>query len=246
MTGLETREVPTGIPDVLETAALLREVTAGLIASSDFETALSRLVRTSRDAIAGVACCGVTLLRAGEPASAATSDPRLADLDDVRYGHGPAMAAIRGREPVWSADLRVETRWPRWTDRARALGVRGVLAVPVDIDDHVIGSINLYAREPGALTNREQLTAVLLAEHAGLLLNAVRDRARQAELNGELDEMLSAGEVIGQAIGVIMTQRGCSATGALQVLRSASAALALPLPEVADRLVSSVSRPRGR
>ena len=240
-----TKEITVETLGVLETAALLRELTAGLIASSDFDAALAQLVRTSRDAIPGVTWCGVTVLRAGEPASVAVSDAWMGDLDELQYGaDGPAMAAIRRRELVRSADLRTETRWSPWTGRARALGVQGVLSAPVDIDDHVIGSINLYARDPGVLTVHRQLTAMLLAEHAGLLLGAVRDRAREAAVAGELAETLSGGQVIGQAIGVIMTQRGCPATAALQVLRTASAALSIPLREVAERLVASVARPR--
>jgi GAF domain-containing protein len=243
---LETKEITTETLGVLETAALLRELTAGLIASNDFDAALAQLARTSRDAIPGVSWCGVTVLRAGEPASVVASDMRRSDLDRLQYGaDGPAMTAIRCRELVLAADLRTETRWARWTRRALALGVHGVLSAPVDIDDQVIGSINLYSRRPGVLTGHRQLTAMLLAEHAGLLLAAVRDRVRQAALAGELDETLAGGEVIGQAIAVIMTQRGCPAPEALQVLRTASAALSIPLREVADRLVTSVARPRG-
>jgi AmiR/NasT family two-component response regulator len=85
---------------------------------------------------------------------------------------------------------------------------------------------------------------MLLAEHAGLLLAAVRDRARQAARAGELDSSLLGDGVVGQAIGVIMTQRGCPAEEALDVLRSAASSLDIPLREVADRLVSTVSRPR--
>lgn len=241
----DTGEVSDDVPGVLETAALLREVTAGLIASDDFDAALARLARTTQDAIAEVTWCGVTVLRSGAPASVAASEARLRALDDVRYGtDGPAMTAIRQRELVWSADLRAETRWQRWTGQALTLGVHGVLAVPVDVDEHVIGSINLYAREPGVLGPAQQLTAMLLAEHAGLLLGAVRDRDRQAELVGEFVRKPSAGRIVDQAIGVIMTQRGCNATEALQVLRTASTALAIPVRDVAERLVTSVTRPR--
>ncbi|GAB3146038.1 GAF and ANTAR domain-containing protein [Micromonospora sonneratiae] len=242
---LETQETSVETLGVLETAALLRELTAGLITSDDFDDALAHLARTSRDAIPGVTWCGVTMLRAGEPASVAASDHRLSELDGLQHGvDGPPMAAIRRRELILSTDLRTEARWQPWTRRALALGVHGVLSAPVDIDDHVIGSINLYARDPDTLVGDRQLTAMLLAEHAGLLLAAVRDRARQAALVGELDGTLVNGELIGQAIGVIMTQRGCPAPEALQVLRTASAALSIPLREVAERLVASVARPR--
>ncbi|MFY1702539.1 MULTISPECIES: GAF and ANTAR domain-containing protein [Micromonospora] len=242
---LDTREPVEENLGVLETAALLRELTAGLLDVTDFDEALGRLVRITRAAVPGVAWCGFTTLRAGEPVGVAASDPRLAELDDLRHGPDtPAMSAIRRREMVFSADLSLEDHWPAWTRHAQELGVHGVVAAPVDIDDQVIGAVNLYAGAPGALSARRQLTAMLLAEHAGLLLAAVRERARQRALTGEQDATLLTEGVIGQAIGVIMTQRGCPAPEALQVLRSAASSLDIPLREVADRLVATVSRPR--
>ncbi len=242
---LDTRGSTIDTLGVLETAALLRELTAGLIAVTDFDEALDQLVRITRDAVPGVACCGFTALRAGEPAGVAASDPRLAELDDLRHGpDSPAMSAIRRREMVIAEDVDQESRWPAWTGRARGLGVRGVISAPVDVDEQVIGAINLYAGSAEGLTTRHQLTAMLLAEHAGLLLAAVRDRARQAAKAGQLDSTLLEEGVVGQAIGVIMTQRGCPAPEALDVLRSAAASLDIPLREVAERLVITVSRPR--
>ncbi|MEU6078573.1 GAF and ANTAR domain-containing protein [Micromonospora sp. NPDC047074] len=242
---LEMRDPAVERLGVLETAALLRELTAGLIAIDDFDEALDALVRIARDAVAGVSWCGFTALRAGEPAGVAASDGRLAGLDDLRHGpDSPAMDAIRLREMVLSDHLGREPRWPAWTPRARELGVHGVISAPVDVDEQVIGAINLYAGAADLLTPGHQLTAMLLAEHAGLLLAAVRDRARKAAQAGELDPAQLGDGVIGQAIGVIMTQRGCPAEEALDVLRSAASSLDIPLREVADRLVSTVSRPR--
>ncbi|MFG3706305.1 GAF and ANTAR domain-containing protein [Micromonospora sp. NPDC047670] len=242
---LEMRDPAVERIGVLETAALLRELTAGLIAVDDFDEALAALVRIARDAVDGVSWCGFTALRAGEPAGVAASDARLAGLDDLRHGpDSPAMDAIRRREMILSDHLGRESRWPAWTPRARELGVHGVISAPVDVDEQVIGAINLYAGAADLLTPGHQLTAMLLAEHAGLLLAAVRDRARQAARAGELDSSLLGDGVVGQAIGVIMTQRGCPAEEALDVLRSAASSLDIPLREVAGRLLSTVSRPR--
>nr|MDT0657460.1 GAF and ANTAR domain-containing protein [Micromonospora sp. DSM 115978] len=230
---------------VVETAAVLRELTAGLLAGADLDEALATLVRTARDAVPGACGCGVTLLRAGGPASVSATDPRLRDLDHPRHGaDGPAMTAIRRRECVRVENLAGEFRWRRWTRRAVGLGVYALIAAPFDVDDQVIGSLNIYARRHGALVAGDQVTATLLAEHAGPLLAAVRDRADRTVRPGNADGSDSGGEVIGQAIGVIMTQRGCPAPEALRVLRTASSALSIPLREVAERLVRSVARPR--
>ncbi|MFI1194358.1 ANTAR domain-containing protein [Micromonospora sp. NPDC020750] len=242
---LETQAAGTETLSVLETAALLRELTAGLIVVTDFDEALTRLVRIARAAVAGVTWCGFTALRAGEPAGVAASDPALAGLDDLRPGpDSPAMSAIHRREMILSEDLVRESRWPAWTAQARDLGVRGVISAPVDVDEQVIGAINLYASASAVLTTRHQLTAMLLAEHAGLLLAAVRDRERRAAQAHALDAAQLAEGVVGQATGVIMTQRGCPAPEALQVLRSAALSLGIPVREVAERLVTTVSRPR--
>ncbi|MEU1888794.1 GAF and ANTAR domain-containing protein [Micromonospora rifamycinica] len=242
---LDMRELTSDTLGVLETAALLRELTAGLIAVDDFDAALAELVRITADAVPGVVWCGFTALRAGEPAGVAASDPRLAELDDLGHGgESPAMNAIRRREMTIAADLTTEDRWPAWSESARRLGVRGVISAPVDVDEQSIGSINLYADRAALLGTRQQLTAMLLAEHAGLLLAAVRDRARRAERAGERDGALLGENVVGQAVGVIMTQRGCPAPEALHVLRSAASSLDIPLREVAERLVTTVSRPR--
>ncbi|MDO3686335.1 GAF and ANTAR domain-containing protein [Micromonospora sp. C28ISP2-4] len=242
---LDTRHPMIDNLGVLETAALLRELTAGLIGVAGFDEALDRLVRIARDAVPDVDCCGFTVLRAGEPAGVAASDPDRAELDDLRHGPDtPAMTAIRRREMIIAAGLSGETRWPAWSERARALGVHGVISAPVDVDEQVIGAINLYAESPDALTPRHQLTAMLLAEHAGLLLAAARDRERAASRAGEVDDSLLSEGVVGQAVGVIMTQRGCPAPEALRVLRSAASSLDIPLREVAERLVLTVSRPR--
>lgn len=150
---LDTRQPMIDNLGVLETAALLRELTAGLIGVAGFDEALDRLVRIARDAVPGVDCCGFTALRAGEPAGVAASDPDRAELDDLRHGPDtPALTAIRRREMIIAGGLSDETRWPAWSERARVLGVHGVISAPVDVDEQVIGAINLYAESPDALT----------------------------------------------------------------------------------------------
>lgn len=239
--GAGTYADPTSLV-ALETAALLRELTAGLLASDDLEEALDHLAKTSRHALPGVSWSSVTLLRAGQPASVAASDPHARRLDSLQYANdGPAMTAIRHREVVLADDLSAETRWPEWTPRAVSYGACAVLTAPVDVDDEVLGSISLYACQPGVLTSGAQLTAMLLAEHAGLLLAAVRDRDRRDSVPSDLADTLASGEVIGQAIGVVMMQRRCPPSEALDVLRGASTALSIPVEDVARRLVHSAA-----
>ncbi len=228
---------------VVEIFAVLRQLTAQLIASDDLDEALSHLVDTAAGLVDGEAWCGVTLVRTGGPCTAAASPGLPAKVDDEQYitGDGPSMLAMSTRQVVMSRDLTTETRWPHWLERAQAGGVFGVLAVPVDIDEQVIGALSLYTADPDRINADLGLTAMLVAEHASLLLAAVLDRSRLTSLAAELTEALGDGEMVNRAIGIVMAQRACTAEAALDVLRETGTRLHIPLWTVAERLVDTIT-----
>jgi GAF domain-containing protein len=235
-------EEPDGQLHVVEIVALLRELTARLIGSGDLDDALGALVRTAARPASGTAWCGITLIRDGAPVTAAVSEPLPQGVDEVAYrDDGPCMTAIRIREVVVAQDLADDDRWPAWSKRVLPAGVHGVLSVPLDIDERIVGALTLYAAEPHALSPDVQLALLLIAEHAGLLLAAVLDRSRLAGLTAELSDALAGGETVNRAIGIVMAQRSCSAEDALGVLWNASARLHRPLHDVADRLVNTIA-----
>ncbi|WP_432830476.1 GAF and ANTAR domain-containing protein [Dactylosporangium sp. CA-092794] len=228
----------------VEIAAVLRQLTARLIASDDLDEALEDLVETAADLVDGAAWCAVTLVRAGGPSTAAASAGLPEPLLESQYdsGAGPSMEAIRTRDVILSDDLAADARWPQWRARALAAGVKAVLTVPVDIDEHAVGALTVYSAEPGRFTADIGLTAMLVAEQAGLLLSAVLDRGRRADVHAELTEALADGETVNRAVGIMMVQRACSADAALDVLRTTARRLDLPLTTVAARLVQTVER----
>jgi GAF domain-containing protein len=232
---------------VVEIFAVLRQLTAQLVATDDLDDALAHLVDTAADLVDGEAWCGVTLVRTGGPCTAAASPGLPAKIDEEQYasGAGPSMHAMSQREMVICPNLETETRWPGWLERAAAGGVCGVLAVPIDIDERVIGALSLYSAEPDRFTADVGLTAMLVAEHAGLLLAAVLDRSRLTNLTAELTEALGDGETVNRAIGIVMAQRACSAEAALDVLLDTANQLHLPLWTVAERLVDTITNRAG-
>ena len=227
----------------VEIVALLRELTARLITSDDLDQALGALVRTTAHVVPERAWCAVTLVRAGGPSTAAVSAELPEGVDEVSppVDDGPCLTAIRTRELTVSQDLATESRWPAWRRRVAPDAVRGALSVPVDIDEQVIGALTLYPNRPDRLSPDVQLATMLIAEHAGLLLAAVLDRGRQADLTAGLTAALSSGETVNRAVGIVMAQRGCSAEEALHVLQHAAARVSLPLHDVADRLVEMIA-----
>lgn len=229
---------------VVEIVSVLRMLTAQLVVSDDLDDALGRLAVTAADLINGPSSCGVTVIQPSGVTTAASSSDLPALLAQVQYetGDGPCMSAIQNREVTVSQDLRGERLWPGWTAWAVDHGVRGVLTAPVDIDDQVIGAVSLYTAEPDRFAPDVELTMMLLAEHAGLLIAGVLNRNRLTSRTAELTAALGNGEAVNRAIGIVMAQRGCTAERGLDVLCQASTTLLLPLAAVAERLVETVTR----
>lgn len=227
---------------MVEVTAPLRELTARLIRAEDLQQALDVLAGTALAAVPGAVWCGVTVLRDGHPATLATAGAAPHALLGAASGteEGPCLEAIRTRALTACADVASERRWPRWTPIARDLGVRGVMSVPLDVNDTVVGALTLYGARPKSLDDRAQLTAMLVAEHAGLLLGSVLERTDRAERTARLVEDLREGAAVDHAVGIVMAQRRCTADEALAVLRGAAEALDVRPRVVAERLIAAV------
>ena len=230
-------------PNVVEIVSVLRILTAQLVLSDDLDDALGRLAETSADLLLGDCSCGVTVVTPEGITTAASSSGLPELLAKVQYdtGGGPCMSAIQGREMTVAQDLRHEDRWQDWTARAVEYGVLGVLATPVDIDDQIVGALSLYSGEVDQFSPEVELTAMLLAEHAGLLIGGVLDRSRHNSQSADLAAALADGATLNRAVGIVMAQRSCGPQQALDVLHSASATLRVPLGAIAERLVDTVA-----
>lgn len=142
---------------------------------------------------------------------------------------------------VVGSDLTVEPRWPWWCELAVGHGARAVVCYPLDIGADVCGALNLYFSRSAPLSPSSHLTALLVAEQAGLLLGAVvgrcRDRERIERLSSGTDRSRAD---IDRAVGILMAQRGCDHREALVVLEEAADAVGSDLAAVAAKLVATV------
>jgi transcriptional regulator with GAF, ATPase, and Fis domain len=222
-------------PHLIEITALLRETTARLVGPEDEETSLCDVAEVIGRAMS--AWCVVTLLGSGRAATIAAfpSAARALDESACRKGDGPSMTAIRERTTVFSPDLSHEARWPHWRSHAATLGVRSVMAIPMDVDADGIGAVTLYAAQPDAFADRRQLTAHLAVEHLGLLLGGLHRRRTAPKTGSDSDP-----SVLHRAVGLLMAQRGCTPQEAIQLLEAAATSSRLAVPDVARRLVDAV------
>jgi ANTAR domain-containing protein/GAF domain-containing protein len=208
---------------------------------------LTQVVRAASGVLPDAQLVSVTLRSDdGHLHTPVETDPLAVELDELqyRYGEGPCFDAARnpGLTYVHSADLGVETKWPRFGPDAATRGYRSVLStalLPDVVPPRLSGALNLYSTSDGKLgdgTTRDQV--LLLATHASLAL-AGTEAVRLAELrHAHLRRALDTRDVIGQAKGILMQRRGISADEAFDLLRRASQDLNVKLAELAHTLAT--------
>jgi transcriptional regulator with GAF, ATPase, and Fis domain len=229
-------------PHLEEIVAALKEVTARITSATSIAAATDDLVKVTVDLLPADIQCGVTLVSQGGRSTFASTGLAAEILDESEHadGDGPCMEAVRSRDIVLSHDLTAETRWPAWTGHARSAGVAAVLAYPFDVDQESLGALSLYAGRPNAFNGDVPLLAMLVADHASLLLRVRLRQLTQEEMFYRAGGQWMGDATIERAIGIIMAQRGCPPEQARRHLHDAATHLGVGLPAIAERLVRTV------
>jgi len=204
---------------------------------------LADLATLARESIPGDLSVGITVLRDGRYATAASSDGRADVLDEAQYqvGHGPCLHSLETCEELYVPDFALEGRWPDYSVRAKTHGLRASVSLPISVDDQAAGALNVYRFDAPGIEEAERASARRIADEASrAMLLAVR-QARQLQLTEDLRTAMGSRRVIDQAIGVIMAQNRCTSDEAFAVLRRASQHRNIKLRQVAADVVTSVS-----
>ena len=173
--------------------------------------------------------------RRGVELSTPTDHSLLTDLtgadDEGGAEPGPELAVLRGDDLLVVADTGLDRRWPEWSARALAAGVRSALAVRVGTLGPVHGTLVVVAVAPGAFQGPGVVErARLLAAHAATALVA----AQQQE---NLWQAVDARKLIGQAQGMLMERFALDTDQAFAVLLRYSQDRNLKLRTVAEQLI---------
>ena len=189
--------------------------------------------------LVGGAHAGLYVLRGrrGVELSTAT-DPSLLERVTAAEGDepGPELAVLRGDELQVVAETELDRRWPEWSHRARAAGIRSAACVRVGTLGPVHGTLLVVAPEPAAFDPGSVHRLRLLAVHAATALVA----AQQQE---NLWQAVDARKLIGQAQGMIMERFGLDTDQAFAVLLRYSQDRNLKLRSVAEQLIEERELP---
>jgi len=209
--------------------------------AGDVEVALEH-VAAAILTVAGVTGVAVTVRLPATPREAVYASDRVAaELEELTLmlGEGPSVDALADG-PVFASDLtdaESTMRWPAFTDRALAVGVRAVFSLPLRIGAIRLGVMDLYRDRPGSLGRGQLADALMLADTAcALLLDGQRDGAASGT-----SVPVRAGPhhpEVHQATGMISIQLGASIAVALARLRAYSYAHDRRLRDVAADVVA--------
>lgn len=201
---------------------------------------LHRVVRTAHTLVTGADVVSVTLRDPnGRFHTPVETDPVATRADQLQYdtGEGPCVAATLtpGLGLTYSPDLAHDPHSPVFGPAAAELGLHAVLATGMypGGDPPRLGALNYYSRRPHGLDDADRDIALILAAHAAIAVRAGH-AVETAHLRvAQLTSALQSRDVIGQAKGVLMLRRGCTADEAFDVLRHASQDLNVKLRDIA-------------
>ena len=211
--------------DFVGTAEQFAEMARSLSSEPTIQATLQRIVDVATRDVDGCDGAGILLIHKREIVAGSWSDERVRVMEMVecQLGEGPCIDAI-AQEPVFaSADLREQQpRWPRFIPQALAAGFESMLGFRLFAAEDTIGALDLYGYQRGAFDETSRALGIVLASHAAIALAGAQVHEHDLDTITGLTEALVARDVIGQAKGILMANRGIDADDAFALLSRTS------------------------
>lgn len=190
----------------------------------------------------GVAAAGILL--ADETGTlrvmaASTEQIGLLELFQIQNDEGPCMDSYRSGEVVAVADLRLDSRYARFSAESLRAGYPSVCAIPMRLRSTLLGCLNLFMRTAAPWPDDDVRVARSLADVASIAI--VQDQLlRRATVRvGQLEHALESRVVIEQAKGMIAEFARFDMDDAFRALRDYARRNNLRLTDVARSLVGT-------
>ena len=201
----------------------------------DVDCTLQAIVHASVDTIPGAEHASISSIVARrEMHTRAASGDLARAVDQAQYytGQGPCLDALYEQRTIRLGDLEAETPWPKFTERARALGVGSMLAIQLYVSGEDLGALNLHSTRRDRFDDESEQVGLLFAAHAAVALAGAQDQEH-------MRTALTSRDVIGQAKGILMERYRIDAHDAFRLLVSASQATNIKLRDVAEYLAQT-------
>ena len=242
LSGADPFEVPVSEAQSQQVSAEFAEAAGELltVASGSHARALRQLVELAAGHVPGCSGASAVMWREGEVTLTAASHPDLSDLADIQQAArgGPALDAVAAGQQVSCQDTLGETRWPEYTSRALAVGVRSSVTLVHGSAEAAL-TLTMYSTRPRAVdAERVPIGELLIALGGAVMHNASAYEAAERTVR-QLSEGADSRSVVDKAKGILMVGLSCSADEALERMRTISQASHIKVAEVARRIVES-------
>jgi GAF domain-containing protein len=174
--------------------------------------------------------------------AASSERTRLLELFQLQTDQGPCVDCFRTGQPVSVADVPSAGRWPRFTAAAAEVGFAAVHALPMRLRDQVIGALNLFDTNPGALDEGRLRVGQALADVATIGLLQERAIRHRDVLTEQLQNALNSRILIEQAKGVLAERLHVDMANAFVVLRGGARNQNRRLTELARAIVDGTEQ----
>ena len=107
---------------------------------------------------------------------------------DTERGRGPTGTAIRTGRPVVARNVQSEPCVALWRQEAIKRGYGSSIALPILLNDQVLGALSIYAEEPDAFASEEIHLLTKLADDLAYGIQTFRTRAERKRAEEALNE----------------------------------------------------------
>lgn len=222
----------------VETSTFFSQMALDLHEAPTAEITIERIAEYAKLAT-GCDDAGIMLVHArNQIETAAATAKRVGESHNLQIVHdeGPCLDAIEGEAFYMSPDISDDDRWAKWGPAVAALGLRSVLSLRLETRTRRYGSLNLYAEKVDAFDEDDLAVATIFVRHASIAL-------ANAHSEENLQVVIDARRLIGQAQGILMERFSLDADRAFEFLRRQSQAHNVKLRYVAEWVVENRNSP---
>lgn len=231
----------TDLPLAQELALLTARLADLLLTRESTEDAVQSLAQAATEAIPHSSGAGATLIdERGRETSTGATDEAVLEADRLQYelGQGPCLSAWAEERTQVIVDVATETRWPLWTHRAVALGLRSAMSSPLTARSTTIGALKVYSNRAGTFTERDARLLEMLARPAAVMLANVQARDAAQRASARMSQTIADRDAVRMATGILMERENLSPDEALLRIMSLSRLERRALRDIAQEILA--------
>ncbi|WP_165068111.1 GAF and ANTAR domain-containing protein [Marisediminicola senii] len=150
-----------------------------------------------------------------------SEEASLVEVMALNAGSGPCVDCFTTGEPVTVGDIANSGgRWPEFAQESARTGYKSFHATPLRLRNRVIGVLNLFGTEVGALNDQDIAVAQTLSDVSAIGLLQEPNIADTMIIARQLQQAINARILIEQAKGVVAQLTKVPMTDAFSLLRA--------------------------